>query len=208
MTVNQWNGCVGTKAPGRKWCLFLYAITIFGFYRSCSCRYNYTGQASSWRSGGTVTYNVGPGYVKGNATIGGSNTVILTGNLYIRSSGKDKGALKIEGGGLIKGPYSIITDGDFTVSGGATALLAAGNIPFVIVQGTNVGITHSTAVAAVIYAPNAAATVSGGTNAIGYNLYGSLIAKSVNISGSTTIKYMAGIYSKTQIPARKAVDQA
>lgn len=198
ISVSQWNGCVGTSSPNQTEPI-LYNITISDFTVPAIGGVNYTGLAMSrWKSGGPATYTVGPGFVNKGVTIGGSNTIELTGNLYIQ------GDLTIIGSAMIKGPYSIITDGDFTVSGGATSMLTEGNIPFIIVQGDSVGILNSTAVAAVIYAPDAVASVSGDTNAIGYNLYGSLIAKSVTISDSTTIQYMTGIYSEAQIPGTQA----
>ena len=197
VTVSTSGGaCVGdaksNQAP------ISYTLTISNFTGPADAGTNYTSQATSWKSGGPSTYNIGPGYVNGNVTIAGSNTVVLQGNLHV------KGTLTIGGSGIVQGPYTIVADDKISISGGSSAQLVAGNIPFIITQSTHstrAFYVNSVAVAAVIYAPNGGATISGGTpSPQGYNVYGSVIAKSVTISGSSTIKYLAGIHSETQIP--------
>jgi hypothetical protein len=202
VTVDQWSGCVATKAPNQPTPIS-YTITLSNFTTPADAPNgtNFTSQASSWANGGTTYTLPGAGYVNGDATIGGSNTVILNGNLHV------KGKLTITGSGVVKGAYTIIVDGALVVSGGASASLAAGNIPFIIVEGTGstksnpaVDISGSAEVAAVIYAPNGFAYLHGGPGADGYNVYGSVIAKSGIEVDSMTIKYMSGIHSETQIP--------
>ena len=192
-------GCVGTSKPNQATPVS-YTLTISKYTGPADAGINYTGQASNWRSGDHIYY-VGPGYVNGNVTIAGAVTIVLTGNLHI------KGTLTITNGALVKGPYTVICDGPMTFSGGAIANLAAGNIPFFITTSPNIGgkkpayavsIGGSAAVAAVIYAPNGTAYLSGGVGADGYNVYGSVIAKNVTVN-SMTIKYLSGIHSETQI---------
>jgi hypothetical protein len=135
------------------------------------------------------TYNLGPAYITGDLTIAGSVTCHLKGTVYCT------GNLDIAGSALLDGPYTIVCGGTLTIEGAANANLAAGNIPFIICQGTTVTIDGSGQAAAVVYAPNATATISGA----GY-IYGSVIAKSIVMEGSGTIKYLSGIHSETQIP--------
>jgi hypothetical protein len=137
---------------------------------------------------GTFTFP-GPANITGDLTIGGSVTVHLKGTTYCT------GNLHIGNSGIVDGAYTIVCGGTLTIDGSANANLAAGNIPFIICQGTTVTVGGSGQTAAVIYAPNAAATISGS----GY-IYGALIAKKIDIVGSGTIKYLSGIHSETQIP--------
>jgi hypothetical protein len=194
-------GCVGTAVNSAK--PVSYALTVSDFSAPADAGTNYTSLSASWGSGGSTYNNIGPGYVQGNLTIAGSNIIVLTGNLHV------KGSLEITAGAQIKGPYTVISDGNLAIDGGSSAILASGNIPFFITTVSDTGghnptyavnIGGSSAIAAVIYAPNGTAYLSGGTNTPpGYNVYGSVIAKSVYIH-SMTIEYMTGIHSESQIP--------
>ncbi|MGA2368079.1 MAG: hypothetical protein ABSF74_05880 [Dehalococcoidia bacterium] len=199
VTVDQWSGCVGTKAPNQTTPLS-YTVTLSNFTGPADAGMNYTGQSANWANGGTTYTLPGAGHVDSDATIGGSNTVVLNGNLHV------KGKLTITGSGVVKGAYTIVVDGALVVSGAASANLVAGNIPFIIVEGTGntksnpaVDISGSAEVSAVIYAPNGLAYLHGGPGSDGYNVYGSVIAKSMEVD-SMTIKYLSGIHSETQIP--------
>ena len=187
--------CSGTPVAGAA--PVSYTLTISNFTTPADAGTNYTSQAANWSSG-TNTYNIGPGFTTSDVTIAGNNVVVLQGNLHV------KGNLTIGGNAVVKGPYTVIVDGNLTVSGNSSAALAAGNIPFIICSGTSVNIGGSggnVAIAAVIYAPNAAATVAGNPNSsYGYSVYGSVIAKSLTISGNAVIEYLNGIHSETQIP--------
>ena len=191
--------CSGTPVTGAA--PVSYTLKISNFTASTdpptSGITDYTNQAASWSSG-TNTYNVGPGFTTSDVTIAGNNVVVLQGNLHV------KGNLTIGGNAVVKGPYTVIVDGNLTVSGNSSAALAAGNIPFIICSGTSVNIGGSggnVAIAAVIYAPNAAATVAGNPNSsYGYSVYGSVIAKSLTISGNAVIEYLNGIHTESQIP--------
>jgi Tfp pilus assembly protein PilX len=199
VTVDQWSGCVGTKAPNQTTPVS-YTVTTSNFTTPADNGFNYTPQSSSWANGGTP-YTLVAGYVNGAANMAGSNTFTLTGNLHV------KGNLSIGGSAVIKGAYTIIVDGELIVSGSASAkLVTAGNVPFIIVQGNGtttknpaVDISGSAEVAAIIYAPNGMAYLHGGTGSDGFNVYGSVIAKSIEVD-SMTIEYLSGIHSETQIP--------
>lgn len=57
------------------------------------------------------------------------------------------------------------------------------------------------AISAVIYAPNAAATVGANPNSsYGFSVHGSVIAKSVYVTGNAVIEYLTGVHTETQIP--------
>ena len=193
-------GCVGSAVNNAT--PISYALTVSNFTAPADGGTNYTSQAASWSSSGPHTYYVGPGYVNGNVTIGGSNTVVLQGNLHVT------GTLTITNSAVVKGAFTVISDGALNISGAASAALAAGNIPFFITTvadttGKNptyaVTIGGSAEIVAVIYAPNGTASLSGGVGSDGYNVYGSVIAKSVSVH-SMVIKYLTGVHSETQIP--------
>jgi hypothetical protein len=142
---------------------------------------------STWPSGWTYgTHNIGPANFDGNISIGGSNTIILTGDVYVR------GKLTITAGALVQGPYTLIAS-SVEVSGGSGVELAKGNIPLFIAMTGNFDILNSAQISGVVYAPNGTATISGGTGPNGYNLYGAVVAQSVVMAGSTQVKYLSGI---------------
>jgi hypothetical protein len=180
--------CVGSSVSGAS--PVSYTVNVTPFINQASAGTHYS--SNPVLSHGPM--NLGPAYITGDVTIGGSVTVTLTGTVYCT------GNLTITGSALVKGAYTMVCGGNLTVSGGSTASLVAGTIPFLICQGTTVTVSGSASIAAVIYAPNAAATLSGGVpTPPGYNVYGAVIAKSVTVS-SMTIEYLSGIHSETQIP--------
>jgi cytoskeletal protein CcmA (bactofilin family) len=144
---------------------------------------HYTSWPSGWTSG---THSIGPAYFDGDITIGGSNTITLTGDVYVN------GGLTITGGALVQGPYCIVAH-EITVSGGSSVILAKGNIPLMISRDGDFHISNSAQIAAIVYAPNGQVHISGGVGANGYNLYGAAVGKSVLMEGSTQIKYLSGI---------------
>ncbi|MGA2158354.1 MAG: polymer-forming cytoskeletal protein [Dehalococcoidia bacterium] len=191
VTVSNCNTgtCVGSAVSGAP--SVSYTVNVQNFINQASAGTHYA--SNPVPSYGTFTFP-GPAYITGDLTIAGSVTVNLTGTVYCT------GNLTIGGSGQVKGAYTMVCGGNLSVAGGSTALLAAGSIPFIICQGTTVTVSGSACIAAVIYAPNAAATLSGGVpTPPGYNVYGAVIAKSVTVS-SMTIEYMSGIHSETQIP--------
>jgi hypothetical protein len=163
-----------------------YSVNVQTFINQASAGSHYG--SSPVPGYGTYTFP-GPAYITGDLTIGGSVTVHLNGTVYCT------GNLHIANSGVVDGAYTIVCGGNLTLDGSANANLVAGNIPFIICQGTTVTIGGSGQVAAVIYAPNADATLSGSAY-----VYGSVIAKSITMQGSAIIKYMSGIHSETQIP--------
>jgi hypothetical protein len=189
-------GCAGNSVSNAA--AISYTLTISNYTGPADNGTAYsTSQATSWANGGPATYYIGPGWVNGNVTFGGANTIILQGNLHI------KGTLTVGGSALVEGPYTIVADGNISIGGGSTTQLVKGNIPFIITQSTDSAkafYDNSAAISAIIYAPNGAADIEGGTPSSGYTVYGSVIAKSMTIAGSATIEYLTGIHSETQIP--------
>ena len=129
---------------------------------------------------------MGPTYVVGDMTVSGSSNVTLKGTVYV------EGKLTISGSALIHGPYTIVAK-EIVVSGNSGVQIDKGDVPFMIAYNGGVTISGSSYMAAVIYAPNGTATISGGTGSLGYNVYGAVVAKEVVMTGSTTVKYMTGI---------------
>ncbi len=189
-------GCAGSSYSNAA--AISYNLTISNYTGPADAGTAYTSsQATSWANGGPATYYIGPGWVNGNVTFGGTNTIILQGNLHV------KGTLTVGGSALVEGPYTIVADGKISIGGGSTTQLVKGNIPFIITQSTDstqAFYDNSAAISAVIYAPNGTADVEGGTPSTGYTVYGSVIANNLTIKGSATIKYLTGIHSEGQIP--------
>lgn len=141
---------------------------------------------TSWPGWTSGTHNLGPAYFDTSISIGGSNTIVLTGDIWVN------GTLTITGGALVKGPYTIVAN-EITVSGGSSVMLAKGNVPLMISQYGDFHISNSAQIAAIVYAPNGQVHISGGVGPNGYNLYGAAVGKSVLMEGSTQIKYLSGI---------------
>ncbi len=165
-------------------------ITVNGNANINWSSYNIT-MGPAWIGGNlnisTNTITMGPVYVVGDMTISGSSNVTLKGTVYV------EGNLSISGGAVVQGPYTIVAK-QITVSGNSDVHLDKGNIPFFIAYDGDFIISGSSHIAAVIYAPNGSADISGGTPSdFGYNIYGAVVAKNVIMSGSTTVKYMTGI---------------
>jgi cytoskeletal protein CcmA (bactofilin family) len=146
------------------------------------------------------TVSIGPAYFDGDVSIGGSVTVNLTGPIYVA------GKLTIGAGATVQGPYTIVAN-QIVVSGGSGVQLAKGSIPFMIATSSNTInsnpaflVSGSAQISAVVYAPNGKAYISGGVGSNGYNVYGSVVAKSIELAGSTSIKYLTGIRLMSQIP--------
>jgi cytoskeletal protein CcmA (bactofilin family) len=146
------------------------------------------------------TVSIGPAYFDGDVSMGGSVTVNLTGPIYCA------GKLTITAGATVKGPYPIVAN-QIEVSGGSGAQLAKGSIPFMIATSSNTNnsnpaflVSGSAQISAVVYAPNGKVYISGGVGSNGYNVYGSVVAKSLQLDGSTSIKYLTGIRLMSQIP--------
>jgi hypothetical protein len=144
---------------------------------------HYSTWPSSWTYG---THNLGPANFDHDISIGGSNTIVLTGDIYVR------GNLTITGSAVVQGPYTIVAD-EITVNGASSAMLASGNIPLMIAQSGDFHISNSAQVSAIVYAPNGQLHITGNVGSNGYNLYGAAVAKSVVMEGSTQIKYLSGI---------------
>ena len=165
-------------------------ITVNGNANINWSSYNIT-MGPAWIGGNlninTNTITMGPVYVAGDMTISGSSNVSLKGTVYVQ------GNLSISGGSVVQGPYTLVAK-QITVSGNSNVQINKGNIPFMIAYNGDFIISGSSHIAAVVYAPNGSADISGGTpNDFGYNIYGAVVAKNVVMSGSTTVKYMTGI---------------
>jgi Tfp pilus assembly protein PilX len=152
---------------------------------------DYTSSAGSWDSGaGIIT--IGPGYIDGDVTLGGSKIFVLTGTIHVSKSGKKKGKLTIEDTATIQGNYTIVSDGDLTISGASTAttMLAADNIPTLLCMGTKTVTMTNPRISANIYVPEAAVTINtGSTPPVDFNVYGSVIAKGVTMNNYATVRY-------------------
>jgi len=165
-------------------------ITVNGNANINWSSYNIT-MGPAWIGGNlnisTNTITMGPTYVVGDMAVSGSSKVTLKGTVYVG------GKLVISGSALVQGPYTIVAK-SIEVTGDSGVQIAKGNVPFIIAYNGDFKISGSSQIAAVIYAPNGTAYISGGTpDDTGYNVYGAVVAKSVVMSGSTTVKYMTGI---------------
>jgi len=140
----------------------------------------------------TDKLTMGPTYVGHDMTIGGSSKVTLKGTVWVG------GKLTIGGSAYIQGPYTLVAN-CISIEGSAQVELAKGNVPFLIALGTTgaggyaVNIIGSASTSAIIYAPNGTVSITGGVGSNGYNVYGAVVGKSVNMQGSTSVKYLTGI---------------
>ena len=165
-------------------------ITVNGNASINWSSYNIT-MGPAWIGGNlnisTNTITMGPTYVVGDMSISGSSNVTLQGTVYV------EGNLSISGGAVVQGPYTIVAK-QITVSGNSDVHIDKGSVPFMIAYDGDFIISGSSHIAAVVYAPNGTANVSGGTPSdSGYNIYGAVVAQNVIMSGSTTVKYMTGL---------------
>ena len=193
-------GCVGSAVNNAA--PISYALTVSNFTAPADGGTNYTSQAASWSSSGPHNSLCRARICQRKCDYRGINMVVLQGNLHVT------GTLTITNSAVVKGAFTGSIRWRVEHKRSGVAVLAAGNIPFFITTvadttGKNptyaVTIGGSAEVVAVIYAPNGTASLSGGVGSDGYNVYGSVIAKSVSIH-SMVIKYLTGVRSETQIP--------
>jgi len=180
--VNQWNGKLwGTATPNSP-AYVPQNITVENYVSESMAGTLYSAPPS-W---GTIY--IGPGHYNGDVTFGGSLTVYIQGPIYA------SGSIEIANSAVVSGAYPIVAENNVTISGDARAQLAKDAVPLIVARNGDISVSGSSAASAMLYAPNGTATISGGTpSPPGFNVYGSVVAKDVNMSGSTTIKYMTGV---------------
>jgi len=180
--VNQWNGKLwGTATPNAP-AYVPQDIPVANYISEAMAGPLYSAPPT-W---GTIY--IGPGHYNGDVTFGGSLTVYIQGPIYA------SGSINIANSAVVSGAYPIVAENNVTISGAARAQLDEAAVPLIIARNGDISVSGSSAASAMLYAPNGTATISGGTpSPPGFNVYGSVVAKDVNMSGSTTIKYMTGL---------------
>jgi len=127
---------------------------------------------------GSNMVTIGSQHVTGNITVSGSSGIQLTGTVYV------DGSINVTGSSGIRGPGNIVAENDITTTG--SSQLSPDDIPLIISKNGTVTVTGSSTVSAVIYAPNADLSLGGSVT-----VYGSVIGKSVSLTGSSKVKYPA-----------------
>jgi cytoskeletal protein CcmA (bactofilin family) len=135
---------------------------------------------------GDTLYVGGDFRVSGNATIGFGGTAYICGDIIMTGNSSE-----------LVGGEAVIAEGDISLKGNSDFNEAAEDIPFVISTDGDITTLGNSDIAAILYAPNGHAYLSGNSD-----IYGAVVGLSVTAQGNNDVFYPSGLLeARDDLPA-------